>query len=96
MKKPVLILALLALLAAPLSAQQLTSSERAAIDSVARAVLTATGAPSASIAIVRGGQIVYEHGSCIGTPATASNPGAINSFAIPRCRILNSSKWITA
>ena len=44
------------------TAQQLTSSERATIDSTVRAVLGGTGAPSASIAIVRGGQIVYEQG----------------------------------
>ena len=62
MKKLTSILALLATLAAPLAAQQLTTGERAAIDSVARAVLASTGAPSASIAVVRGGTIVYEQG----------------------------------
>ena len=40
--------------------QQLTGAERARIDSGAMAVLTGTGAPSASIAVVRGGAIVYE------------------------------------
>jgi D-alanyl-D-alanine carboxypeptidase len=60
MKKQFAILALLATLASPLAGQQLTTTERAAIDSSARAILNATGAPSTSIAIVRGGQIVYE------------------------------------
>ena len=46
-------------LSAPSAAQQLTPTERAQIDSGALAVLDATGAPSASIAIVRGGEIVY-------------------------------------
>jgi CubicO group peptidase (beta-lactamase class C family) len=44
-----------------LHAQQLTDAERGRIDSAVNAVLTGTGAPSASIAVVRGGQIVYEH-----------------------------------
>ena len=42
-------------------AQQLTPAERARVDSAVAAVLTGTGAPSASIAIVRGGEIVYEN-----------------------------------
>lgn len=41
-------------------AQELTPAEQAQIDRDARAVLTGTGAPSASIAVVRGGRIVYE------------------------------------
>jgi D-alanyl-D-alanine carboxypeptidase len=45
-----------------LAAQQLSAAERARIDSAAIAVLAATGAPSASIAVVRGGEIVYERG----------------------------------
>jgi D-alanyl-D-alanine carboxypeptidase len=55
------------------AAQQLTPAERGQIDSGAAAVLRSTGAPSASIAIVRGGQIVYEraYGSGRGTTAAA-------------------------
>ncbi len=60
MKKYFVAFSLLATLAAPAAGQQLTTVERAAIDSSARAILAATGAPSASIAIVRGGAIVYE------------------------------------
>ena len=45
---------------APIGAQHLTDAERARIDSGVQAVLSGTGAPSASIAIVRGGAIVYE------------------------------------
>ena len=45
----------------PVDAQQLTPVERARIDSAVAAVLAGTGAPSASIAIVRGGEIVYEN-----------------------------------
>lgn len=52
--------ACVALYGAPVAAQQLTDSERSRIDSAAVQVLRATGAPSASIAIVRGGAIVYE------------------------------------
>src|SRR5262245_56962882 len=57
------------------AAQQLTAAERARIDSSARAVLEATGAPSASIAVVRGAQIVYEQAYGIGRiPNTAASP----------------------
>lgn len=61
--------------ATPAAAQQLTPADRARVDSAAVAVLAATGAPSASIAIVRGGQIVYEHayGNGRGTTAAASS-----------------------
>jgi D-alanyl-D-alanine carboxypeptidase len=48
--------------AVPLSAQEiLTSDMRASIDRAAGEVLDKTGAPSASIAIVRDGQIAYVH-----------------------------------
>ncbi len=65
-----------ALLAAPGAAQQLTASERAGIDSSAQAVLQATGAPSAAIAVVRGGQLVYEQAYGAGRidPRTAATP----------------------
>jgi CubicO group peptidase (beta-lactamase class C family) len=68
----------------PCVAQQLTSAERARIDSGALAVLSATGAPSASIAIVRRGQIVYEqaYGNGRGpTPATSAMRYAIGSVS---------------
>ena len=48
-------------LAAPVAAQSLTDAERSQIDSAVKAVVDATGSPSASIAVVRDGQIVYEH-----------------------------------
>lgn len=57
-------------------AQQLTPSDRAQIDSAAITVLRATGAPSASIAIVRGGEIVYTnaYGDARITPRTPASP----------------------
>jgi D-alanyl-D-alanine carboxypeptidase len=55
-------------------AQQLTPAERGQIDSGAAAVLRATGAPGASIAIVRSGQIVYEHAYGNGRGTTAAVP----------------------
>ena len=60
MRRLVVAAILLVVFTVPGKAQQLTPAERAAIDSSARAILTNTGAPSASIAVVRGGQIVYE------------------------------------
>ena len=57
-------------------AQPLTSEDRAAIDAGVTAVLEATGAPSASIAVVRGGEIVYENAYGIAriNPDTAARP----------------------
>ena len=77
-------LALLAVLAAPAAAQQLAPEERARIDSAAVAVLAGTGAPSASVAIVRGGEIVYEQAygeGRIGTPAESAMRYAIGSVS---------------
>ena len=55
-------------------AQQLTPAEQGQIDSGAAAVLRASGAPSASLAIVRGGQIVYEQAYGNGRGTTAAIP----------------------
>src|SRR5262245_26593878 len=77
-------LTLVMLLATQAAAQQLTPAEQARIDSAAQAVLAGTGAPSASIAVVRGGQIVYEHAygeGRTGTPATAAMRYAIGSVS---------------
>jgi CubicO group peptidase (beta-lactamase class C family) len=74
----------LAALAASASAQQLTPAERARIDSAATLVLAGTGAPSASIAVVRGGAIVYEHAygeGRLGSPATTAQRYAIGSVS---------------
>ena len=59
-QKLIACLTLFLFVATTATAQQLTTAERAAIDSSAIAILAATGAPSASLAIVRGGEIVYE------------------------------------
>ncbi|HEY0671011.1 MAG TPA: serine hydrolase domain-containing protein [Longimicrobiales bacterium] len=86
MKKQLFAVALLATLSTPVAGQQLTSAERAAIDSAARAVLNATAAPSASLAIVRGGAIVYEQAYGNGriepnTPAAPAMRYAIGSVS---------------
>jgi D-alanyl-D-alanine carboxypeptidase len=66
--------------------QQLTPSDRAKIDSAATSVLASTGAPGASIAVVRGGQIVYEKAYGDGrveprTPATSAMRYSIGSVS---------------
>src|SRR6187549_577774 len=65
-----------ALLVTPASAQSLTSPERDQIDKGVLQILAATGAPSASIAIVRGAEIVYEHayGTARIDPQKAATP----------------------
>lgn len=72
--------------ATPVTAQQLTPHERARIDSAALAVLNGTGAPSASIAVVRGGEVVYEQAYGTGrinpnVPATPAMRYAIGSVS---------------
>jgi hypothetical protein len=72
--------------ATPCRAQQLTTAEHDQIDRDVLAVLAATGAPSASIAIVRGAQVVYERAYGDGridarTPATPSMRYAIGSVS---------------
>lgn len=67
-------------------AQQLTQAERDQVDRDALAVLQATGAPSASIAVVRGNEIVYERAYGNGridpnTPASPSMRYAIGSVS---------------
>jgi CubicO group peptidase (beta-lactamase class C family) len=66
----------IALFSAPSTAQPLTAADRADIDRGALAVLAATGAPSASVAIVRDGAIVYEQAYGDGriNPTTAATP----------------------
>ncbi|MBA2292547.1 MAG: beta-lactamase family protein [Gemmatimonadales bacterium] len=74
----------LILLAAGVSGQQLTPAERAGIDSAARSVLAGTGAPSTSIAVVRGGEIVYTQAygdARTGVPATPAMRYAIGSVS---------------
>jgi len=68
---------LLLLLSTPAAAQPLTQTEREAIDKAAQAALDATGAPSASISVVRGGQIIYDQAYGADgriTPRTAAVP----------------------
>jgi D-alanyl-D-alanine carboxypeptidase len=88
MNAPSILLAVAAIAAAPLSltAQQLTAAERARVDSAVAAVLAGTGAPSASIAIVRGGEIAYENAYGDGriepaVPATSSMRYSIGSVS---------------
>ncbi|MFA5968977.1 MAG: serine hydrolase domain-containing protein [Sphingomonas sp.] len=52
-------LAALIFIASPATAQQLTASEAARIDTIVNTSLASSGVPSASIAIVRGGKIVF-------------------------------------
>jgi D-alanyl-D-alanine carboxypeptidase len=68
-----------ALLALPTSlafSQQFSPAERARIDSGVAAVLAGTGAPSASIAVVRGADIVYEqaYGDARIAPSARATP----------------------
>jgi CubicO group peptidase (beta-lactamase class C family) len=63
-------------------AQSAPESQRSRIDSVVTSILAASGAPSASIAVVQNGRIVYEnaYGSArIGVPATPAMRYSIGS-----------------
>ena len=61
MRKTVIALVAIAAITAVLHAQELPAEMRAGIDKAAADVLAKTGAPSASVAVVRDGKIVYEH-----------------------------------
>lgn len=54
-----LVLAFTFVIAAPVAAQDLTAAEQAQVDKIVTSQLSATGTPSASIAVVRGGRIVF-------------------------------------
>lgn len=56
-----LLLLTLPLLASPLAAQELPAAARADIDQSVTDILARTGAPSASVAVVKDGAVVYEH-----------------------------------
>jgi len=56
-----IVFAFISIFAAALAAQELPADMRASIDKAATDILAKTGAPSASIAVVRNGKIVYTH-----------------------------------
>ena len=61
----------------PAASQALSGATEALVDSYVQGVLTSSGAPSASIAVVQGGAIVYEkaYGSArVGPPAVPATP----------------------
>ncbi|HXY39877.1 MAG TPA: serine hydrolase domain-containing protein, partial [Vicinamibacteria bacterium] len=90
--RPVLALVLLPLGAAGLLAQeQLPADTRDAIDKAAQEVLARTGAPSASLAVVRDGTIVYE--GAYGTADLATGTRATTRM---RYSIGSISKQFTA
>ena len=82
---PAMIRTLLAaalLLPAAASAQDLSPAETARVDAIVTAALAKTGTPSATVAIVRGGRMVYAHGwgkASATLPATATVPYQIAS-----------------
>ena len=82
--------AIACIFATPLVAQQLTPAERARIDSAANAIIANTGAPGASIAVVRGGQVVYE-----GAYGNARVEPAVPASSAKRYSIGSVSKQFT-
>ncbi len=71
-----LAVALLLVVPAATAAQALNETERARVDSIALGVLAETGAPSASVAIVRGGEVAYAqaYGTARINPDVAASP----------------------
>jgi len=80
----------LAVLAAPAVAQELTPAEIAKIDSAVAESLKATGVPSASISVVRGGKLVFA--KAYGTQA----PGWTSARTPAPYQIASVSKQFTA
>ncbi|MGA8808726.1 MAG: serine hydrolase domain-containing protein [Thermoanaerobaculia bacterium] len=61
MRKTVISFVAIAFVSVVLHAQELPADMRASVDKAAADILTKTGVPSASVAVVRDGKIVYEH-----------------------------------
>ncbi|MBX9815224.1 MAG: serine hydrolase [Proteobacteria bacterium SG_bin5] len=80
----------LAVLAAPAAAQDLTPAEIAKIDSAVADGLKATGVPSASVSVVRGGKLVFA--KAYGSQA----PGWTSARATAPYQIASVSKQFTA
>jgi CubicO group peptidase (beta-lactamase class C family) len=79
-----LVAAALALLPLPALAQDLSPAEVARVDRIVTTALARTGTPSATVAIVRGGRMVYAHGwgkASETLPATAAVPYQIASIS---------------
>ncbi len=79
------------LLATPAAAQQLTPDETAKVDAIVARALQSSGAPSASIAIVRDGRIVYAKAYGDQGPGIAKGPSADAKY-----QIASISKQFTA
>ena len=76
------LLALLAFVAAPALAQDLSPTESARIDHIVDEALSSTGVPSASIAVVRGGRIVLARAYGRQSPSMATaTPDALYQIA---------------
>ena len=84
------VFALLALFAVPATAQPLTSQESTAVDALVNKTLADTGVPSASIAIVRDGRIVFAKAY---GKASEAIPAATPDL---RYQIASNSKQFTA
>lgn len=76
---------------APAAPAQLPAATEAAVDDAVRKVLAETGGPSASIAIVKNGEVAWvrAYGDARLAPSTAAEPGM-------RYKIASNSKQITA
>src|SRR5258706_2310790 len=61
MKKTLVVLLAAVAATMPVSAQELSADVRGRIDQAVNEVLATTGAPSASIAVVQDGRVIYTH-----------------------------------
>ena len=86
LRRALLVGALIAAAPAALAQETQSASQRAKIDDAVASILAGTGAPGASIAVVWGGRIVYEHGYGSArlappTPATTAMRYSIGSVS---------------
>jgi CubicO group peptidase (beta-lactamase class C family) len=94
--KSLLVLLLITVPTSLLAQEALSADTRAAIDKAAAEILAKTGAPSASIAVVKDGKIAYEHAYGTAnleakTPATPQMRYSIRSRSSSRQR--RSCSW---
>src|ERR1035437_6042682 len=98
LKRMLFCLGLMALVSVVARAQSIASLDPALqsrVDRIAAQVLEQTGVPSASVAVVKGGKLVYTHASGKARPATRKAP-AVSATPEMRYSIGSISKQFTA
>ena len=63
------------------------------LDELAAAIMTKSGIPGMSVAVVRGGKVVYAKGSAYASWAKTARSMPTPCFSLPRCRSRSAPAW---